>query len=462
MSHAGNPVVMSCLMPHPPIVVPAVGKGREQEACDTVKAMASLAKRIVARQPDVLVLISPHSPRKPGSFGIWESPQIEGSMERFNAPEEMLTLPNDRGFVAALGTMCRESGIKTFLIENEDLDHGAYVPLYYLVRAGWDGPTVVTSLNYPGDGQLEEFGKAIRDTAKRLGKKTIVLASGDMSHRLQPHAPGGYHPRAADFDVAFVDTVRRGELRRVRAIDRELIAVAGEDVVDSSVVAISASDFDNTEHEVLSYEGPFGVGYSIAVFSDRGASQGDSNSDDETTENFLPRLARSSVETYLLTRQPMKAPVKVPEEFAHKRAGAFVTIWSYPDERLRGCIGTIQPTQRNIVEEVIDRAIMAATKDPRFESVRIDEVENLRFDVSVLHEPEPVDSLSDLDPAEFGVIVTDDFGRRGVMLPGVEGLNTAEEQVQATRQKARIPEKTDIFLQRVRVDNYSDRTNRIP
>src|ERR1035438_3099056 len=151
-------------------------------------------------------------------------------------------------------------------IAHEPLDHGALVPLCYLVSAGWNGPTVIVGLNFPGEGGLEELGDAIAAAAKGLGRRTAIIASGDMSHRLLPAAPAGYDPEAHRFDEAFVGLLREGAFGDLTRIDPDLQERAAEDVVDSTRVALAASGHRTAgHHEVLSYEGPFGVGYAVAI-----------------------------------------------------------------------------------------------------------------------------------------------------------------------------------------------------
>ena len=142
------------------------------------------------------------------------------------------------------------------------------MPLWHLVNAGWDGPTAVLSLNYPGEGGLAEFGRAITCAATRLKKRIAVIASGDMSHRLTPEAPAGFDPRACEFDRDFISCLRRGAYRDLERFDPELQDLAAEDVMDSTIVALAAVGWDATGHEVLSYEGPFGVGYGVAILFD--------------------------------------------------------------------------------------------------------------------------------------------------------------------------------------------------
>jgi len=263
----------AALMPHAPILVPEVGRERLASAAASVAAMKAAAVRLVETQPDTVVVISPHSPRKPGSFGIWMGRRLQGSFSRFDAPDVGVDLPNDLRLAEAIGQDARNLGLRIWDIHSQALDHGALVPLRYLIAAGWNGPTTVFGLNYPGEGGLTELGRALASAVKEVGSSIALVASGDMSHRLTPDAPEGYEPRARDFDLEFITRLRRGSFQDLQRFDSGLRELAAEDVVDSTIVAAAATNWATAGHEVLSYEGPFGVGYMVAILSEQGHSR---------------------------------------------------------------------------------------------------------------------------------------------------------------------------------------------
>ena len=119
---------------------------------------------------------------------------------------------------------------------------------------------------------------------------------------------------------------------------------------------------------------------------------------------------------------------------------------------LRGCIGTIAPTQPTLAAEIVHNAIQAATADPRFDPLRPHELDDLEISVDVLQPPEPAD-FDDLDPKTWGVIVSADW-RRGLLLPDLEGVDTAAEQVGIAMRKAGIAPGETVRLERFRVDRY--------
>jgi len=140
----------------------------------------------------------------------------------------------------------------------------------------------------------------------------------------------------------------------------------------------------------------------------------------------------------------------LPAELTEPRAGCFVSLKE--DGELRGCIGTIAPTWANLAEDLCANASSAGTRDPRFSAVKESELPELVYSVDVLGDPEPIDGLSELDPRRFGVIVSTSDGRRGLLLPDLDGIDTPEEQVKIAARKGGInPKEEDVQLERFEV-----------
>ncbi len=164
----------------------------------------------------------------------------------------------------------------------------------------------------------------------------------------------------------------------------------------------------------------------------------------------LAELARKSVEEFIRNGRAMKLSASLPPEMCEK-AGVFVCIKK--DGQLRGCRGTFMPCRENIAEETLNNAISAATQDPRFPPVEAEELGRLKYTVDVLSAPEKVTSMSELDPKKYGVIVVSG-GRRGLLLPDLEGVNTVEEQLRITKMKAGIMPGESVEIFRFRVTRY--------
>ena len=159
-------------------------------------------------------------------------------------------------------------------------------------------------------------------------------------------------------------------------------------------------------------------------------------------------LARRSLEQYIRYHSKLAIPADLPQEMITERAGAFVSIHKHG--RLRGCIGTIAPTQRCLAQEIIENAVSASTRDPRFDPVRADELDYLEINVDVLGKPAPISSGDELDVKRYGVIVSKGV-KRGLLLPDLDGVDTVAEQVAIARSKAGIAQAEPVSLQRFEV-----------
>ncbi len=167
-------------------------------------------------------------------------------------------------------------------------------------------------------------------------------------------------------------------------------------------------------------------------------------------ESTVVKLARKAIEEYVKKRKKIKAPQNLSEKMEEQK-GVFVSIKK--NNQLRGCIGTISATQENVASEIINNAISACARDPRFPPVREDELEQLKISVDIIGKKEPVASIDQLDPQKYGVIVKRG-NQKGLLLPDLEGINTAQEQVEIARRKAGISAGTEIDLYRFKVERY--------
>ena len=213
----------------------------------------------------------------------------------------------------------------------------------------------------------------------------------------------------------------------------------------------------------LSYQGPFGVGYGVVSlrvtredtrrsFAERYEMlERRAQEERRAAEDDYVRLARHAIETIVRTGKPAERPQGLPSEMA-ERAGVFVSLKK--NGELRGCIGTFEPTAKNIAEEILQNAVSAALRDPRFPPVREEELDALVCSVDVLTEPELVGGVDDLDVKRYGVIV-ESRGRKGLLLPDLAGVNTVEEQLHIARQKGGIPEDASVRIWRFMVERHT-------
>ena len=460
-------LVMGVLMPHPPVAVPQIGGNRISDMRRTYDALEKIADRIVKSSPDRLVVISPHSPLFSDAIAVLGQPELTGDFGQFGYASLSYKYSNDLDFVRRLFDAANDINLATVVIDerkarfygvNHRLDHGVLVPLHFIREAGYAGTLACMGFSMFSAEELFTFGTVLQKLIEESPGRTVVVASGDLSHRLTPSAPAGYSPLGPQFDEALMELLGRGDYLGVLTMDPKVVEGAGECGYRSVVILLGCIDGYETDPKVLSYEGPFGVGYGIVdlgIGSKSGPRlherlmqcRADEVERARAAEDEFVSLARRAVEQYVQDGNIIDPPDPVPSEM-QGRAGVFCSIKK--SSQLRGCIGTIEPVRSNIAEEIIHNAIAAATDDPRFPEVRPDELRWLTYSVDVLGTPEPVEGMHQLDPMRYGVIVSRG-SRRGLLLPNLEGVDTVEEQVRIARQKAGISAGEDISLQRFEV-----------
>ncbi|HZD60833.1 MAG TPA: class III extradiol dioxygenase subunit B-like domain-containing protein, partial [Anaerolineae bacterium] len=229
------PVVIGCLMPHPPIIVPGVGRDETDRVESTIRAMESISEEVARTNPETLVIISPHSAGFTDSFAVKADPVLNGSFAGFGASDITFSTQNDLQFVEGLLatansfelSMTKVGSDYVRLFQADELDHGVLVPLYYL-RQYVDIPIVSISISYGGFDEHYSLGAAIWKTSELISKRVALIASGDLSHRLVSGAPAGYNPRAVDFDAKIDEIFDTRYFNELAELDPALIEAAGE------------------------------------------------------------------------------------------------------------------------------------------------------------------------------------------------------------------------------------------
>lgn len=457
------PMLGAILTPHPPVLLPEVGKGREQEIAATGQAMRTAAEEMARWKPDVLIVSSPHTILYGDYFHIAPGRGAVGDMSAFGAPQVRIEVRYDAALRDEIVGKAKAAGLEAGTLgqRDPDLDHGILIPLYFLRKAGVDCPVVRMGLS--GFSPLEHYrlGQCVAQAVEKLGRRAVFVASGDLSHKLKAEGPYGFAPEGPVFDEAVTQTMASGDFLRFLTMDPSLCERAAECGLRSFQIMAGALDGLEVKPRLLSHEGTFGVGYAVALFPVTGRdenrrfaaaceqAQRTRMEERRAKEDPWVRLARLSLETYVRTGHPLEhLPDGLPPELTGQAAGAFVSL--HINGGLRGCIGTIAPTRENVAQEIVQNAVSAGTRDLRFPAVRVRELDQLEYSVDVLGAPEPVDSAAQLDPKRYGVIVS--CGRRrGLLLPDLDGVDTVEQQMDIARQKGGIHAGEPYEIQRFKV-----------
>ena len=313
------PMLGAILTPHPPVLLPEVGRGRECEINATGQAMRAAAAEVARWKPDVLIVASPHTVLYGNYFHIAPGAGTAGDMSAFGAPQVRIEVEYDGPLRDEIVRRAREKGLEAGTLgqRNPALDHGALIPLVFLRKAGVDCPIIRMGLS--GFSPLEHYrlGQCVAEAAEALGRRAVFVASGDLSHKLKSNGPYGFAPEGPVFGRRVTETMASGDFLRFLTMDADLCQRAAECGLRAFQMMSGALDGLAVEPRLLSHEGTFGVGYAVALFPVTGRDEGRRYAaafqqvrqaqleERRAKEDPWVKLARLSLETYVRTGDPL-------------------------------------------------------------------------------------------------------------------------------------------------------------
>ncbi len=460
------------MVPHPPISIPDVGQGDEKKMAKTIRGIRKAAKLVAERRPETIVILSPHSILYYDYFHISPGEEAEGDLAEFESENVRFHIKYDTEMVQELEKLAGISGLSAGSQgeKNPKLDHGTMVPLWYLQEAykGNFGSTRFVRIGLSAQSYLDHYrlGMLIKQAALNLGRSVAVIGSGDLSHCIREDSPYGYREAGARYDKQLMEAMEKAEFGQLFDFDEEFCENAGECGHRAFLILAGCFDGVSVTAEKHSYEAPFGVGYGVCTYTPKGKSarrnflelqQGKiarALEERREKEDAVLGLARLALEKLVVSEEKIAVPGDVPLHFLTDRAGVFVSI--YKGRRLRGCVGSLEPTANSLGEEIIRASQSAGTRDTRFMPIQPGELDELIFQVDVLSELEDIQSEDELDAQKYGVVVTRGY-KKGVMLPALHGVDTVEQQMAFAREKAGISPKEKVKLQRFTVERHEVR-----
>ncbi len=459
-------IVKAIMIPHPPIALAEVGRGEERKMQDTLDAFRTASAEVRDAAPETIIVLSPHAVMYRDYFNISSGSKAYGDMGRFRASRVAFEKNYDTEFTSELTRLLRENDFPggTEYDREKELDHGTMVPLYFLDQCYTDYRLVRIGLSGLPLPMHYELGQYIAKTAEKLNRRVAVIASGDLAHCQKEDGPYGYRPEGPAYDDRIMKTM--GTCRFEELFDYEPVFLdkAMECGHRSFVILAGILDGLAVKAHVLSHEAPFGVGYGIITYDIEGKDdssryldryeqvQKEKLAETAGKSDIYVKLAREAAAYAVRHNRTMPMPDDLPAELLERRAGCFVSVHEHGD--LRGCIGTIAPVRDSLAREIIENAYSAVLRDPRFAPVKEKELPWLEINVDVLEEPERISDRSELDVKKYGIIVSA-HGRRGVLLPDLDGVDSVEEQIEIACSKGRIdPDDEDLVIERFEVTRH--------
>lgn len=256
-------LVFSAICPHPPILIPAIGKDNIKKIKSTVDAMKQLEQELYASKPEIIILISPHGEIIPDAFSLNLNTEYKAGFDEFGDFSTKMVFKSNP--LLALKIKERvEDELPIVLSSSEKLDHGAAVPLFYLSKHLKDIEIIPICYSFLDFNEHFKFGRLIKKEIAKSEKRIAVIASGDLSHALIKGAPAGYSAKGAEFDQQLRDLLIKKDIDGILKMKPKFVEEAAECGFRSIAVLLGIIEEYKFEVDVLSYEGPFGVGYMVA------------------------------------------------------------------------------------------------------------------------------------------------------------------------------------------------------
>ncbi|MDR2721922.1 MAG: AmmeMemoRadiSam system protein A, partial [Coriobacteriaceae bacterium] len=253
-----------------------IGLGDERKIEKTLEACGKVARRIASLAPDTILIISPHAAYYADWIYIAEGTSAQGSFAQFGAPLNSFRVHYDTDFVEALVVEAEAQAVSAGCVSGaaRPLDHGVMVPLYLIEEeyALASSRFVVIGGSGLAPEELIAFGRCIARVAEKSAKDIVLVASGDLSHKLKADGPYGFDPAGPLFDEAFGRVVCSGKPLDFASLDKDLCEDAAEcglsgfTMLAGAIEETAKLSGDEFSSELLSLEGPFGVGYGVAAF----------------------------------------------------------------------------------------------------------------------------------------------------------------------------------------------------
>ena len=321
-------IVGAIIVPHPPVIIPEVGKGREKEIQNTIDAYRKASERVASWQPETLILSSPHAMMYGDYNHISPGKGAEGDLADFGASGVKIKVDYDVLLRDELTKSLSEAGVPAGVLGDKKprLDHGSLIPLYFLREAGVECPIIRVGLSGLPAIKHYELGCRIAEAVEKVGRRAAYIASGDLSHKLKSDGPYGFSPEGPEYDRQIEEIMSTGDFSRLLSMNAGFCDKAAECGQRSFQIMAGALDGLSVTPEMLSHEGPFGVGYGVAVFTVNGKdgsrcfgeafkkAERERMEARKAGEDEYVRLARLSLETFVNTGKRLdKLPENLPE-----------------------------------------------------------------------------------------------------------------------------------------------------
>jgi aromatic ring-opening dioxygenase LigB subunit len=259
-------IILGAIAPHSPLLVPRIGKEKRDALEATIRAYETLGERLYTLGIETIVLISPHAPAYNDAFSANISESYIGTVKAFGDHETIVRLPSDILVLDRIQRSIRSrTDISFKLTTSEELDYGCTVPLLLLQRTISNVQIIPISPSGLSARAHIDFGKALKDTLHESNKRIAIIASADLSHKLNKDAPAGFSVEGPAYDATIRNKISTMDVEGILAMDHEAIEASGQCGHRPILILLGILENMNVEVKELCYEAPFGVGYLTTI-----------------------------------------------------------------------------------------------------------------------------------------------------------------------------------------------------
>lgn len=457
------------VMPHPTMIIPEMGEGEEEKITATADACAKVADEIGEIKPDTVIIVTPHGPQFSNSVAFSLEEKIYGQLKKNDETKVFLNFDINVSITNNIIKELRQEHINCVRIDGKtseiyglsyELDYGTIIPMYFIDKKLSDYNIVHITCGNFSKYDLYKIGMTVKKVIEESDSRAVFIASGELSHRLIEGGPYGYTPEGEKFDKEITTLLSNGDVLGIFNMEQLKIDLAGECGMIPFYSMLGAMNGNKISGELLSYEGPFGIGYGVMNFS---LSESDNNTHElllndknqryqqkKNSEGVHVKLARDSLTEYLKNGNKIDLPSYVTEEMIENEAGVFIRILKYGKVIASG--GSYLPRAKNIADEIIFSSIELTQVRVQQAGVSLSDLEDIDILVDVITDVEKVNK-EELDPNLYGIYITSGL-KNGFVFPKLPDINTSEEQIALGLKQGNISPLDDYTIERFKVSSY--------
>lgn len=427
------------IVPNSPLLLPMIHEEVHDQLQATVHAYHQAAKEIGAYHPDTIVIISTKAPGYKDYIHIAPGEQAVGNFAKYGHSEYAIAVEYDTVLVNQICSLAKRNHIPAGKRGDNaaTLDSGTMVPLFFINQYINSYRVVRISISEVDQDQLDRLGQCISAAAEDMDRRIVVIVSGELSKRLNSDSPYGYAKEAAVFDQFILSSVKDNDLEAWNHVNSDIGKASAQTILPALQIFKGAISDTLFRSALLSYEGPFGIGWMVAAFHNK-------------DQNPYCALARNALLYYW---ENGKSMTKLPKIDAQLKRRGGVIISLYLHNELYGYAGSIHPMYPTIAQEIVHNAVTAGFRNSQKEPLTKAQLMRCDIRIYILSEYEPIFFIEDVNVKYDGLIVTGNQ-KQGVIFPNSAKVQTPQQLLDAALKKGGIDADEYYTIERFHLEQY--------